>query len=134
MDFSQVNWIAVGAAAVAAFMFGAVYYIALGKQWMDAAGITASEVEKRSPVPFIISFAGLLVMGSVLAGHFAQHEPETMAAGHAVESAVMLWVGFVATTIATNHAYQQAKPKLTFIDSVHWLGVLVIQGLVLNAF
>ncbi len=134
MDLSLVNWIAVVAAAMAGFAFGAVYYTALGKHWMDAASMTEADAKKRSPAPFIISFAGLLVTASVLAGHFVRHEPGLMSAVHAVESAVVLWIGFVVTTTATNNAFRQAKPKLTVIDSVHWLGVLVIQGLVINAF
>jgi len=42
----------------------------LSKQWLAAVGKTKEEMSAggRSPVPFIISFVALLVMGWVLAG------------------------------------------------------------------
>jgi hypothetical protein len=45
---------------------------------------------------------------------------------------LFLWVGFVITTMAVNHAFQGAKPMLTLIDGGHWLGVLLLQGLMLG--
>lgn len=134
MDFGQINWIAVLGAAVATMGFGAIYYTVLGKPWMDAAGITEEQIkESRGAGPYVISFASLLVMASVLAGHFAQHSAEVTAA-HAIESAFVLWLGFILASMATNHAFQGCPPKLTVLDSGHWLGVLVIQGLILSAF
>ena len=133
MDLSSVNFIAVAVAAVAGFAFGAVYYTALGKQWMDATGLAESDLKKRSPVPFIVSFVGLLVMGCVLSWYFAQLG-DSMSAAYAIRSSLILWFGLVVTSTATNYAFQQAKPRLTVLDSLHWLGVIVIQGLVINAF
>jgi len=135
MDFGQINWIAVLGAAVATMAFGAIYYTVLGKPWMDAAGVTEEQVkEGRGAVPYLISFASLLVMASVLAGHFAQHAAEEVTAAHAIESAFVLWLGFILASMATNHAFQGCPPKLTALDSGHWLGVLVIQGLILSTF
>ena len=37
-------------------------------------------------------------------------------------SAVVLWVGFVLTTMTVNNAFTMRKPTLTVIDSLHWLG------------
>ncbi|TJX26451.1 MAG: DUF1761 domain-containing protein, partial [Mesorhizobium sp.] len=37
MDFSAVNWMAVVAAAVVAWLFGAAWYMALSKPWLKAA-------------------------------------------------------------------------------------------------
>lgn len=133
MDFSHVNWVAVAAAAVAAFAFGAAYYTLLGKHWMDAAGLSADDLGRRSPAPFVTSFAGLLVMATVLSG-VSKFGPDPMPVSHAIQAVLVLWVGFVVTTIATNNAFQQARPKLTAIDSGHWLGVLVVQALVISAF
>ena len=135
MDLSGINLLAVVTAAVAAFAFGAVYYTVLAKPWMHAVGTSEEEIKQtRSAAPFVISFVSLLVMGSVLSGHFAYHSDEAMTTGHALESAGVLWLGFILTSTATNNAFQGAKTKLTILDSVHWLGVVVIQGLVINAF
>jgi hypothetical protein len=49
-----------------------------------------------------------------------------------VISGFFLWLGFVITTMAVNHAFESTKPSLTLINGGHWLGVLLIQGFVLG--
>jgi hypothetical protein len=44
----------------------------------------------------------------------------------------LLWLGFVITTMAVNHAFQGERRALTLIDGGHWLGVLLIQGAILG--
>ncbi len=134
MELMGINLVAVIVATVAAFAFGAAYYTLLGKQWLDAVGLTEEDAQQRSATPFVVSAVGLLVMACVLAGHFADHLPETITAWHAVESAVVLWLGLIVTTTATNNIFRGGKIKLTVLDSGHWLGVLVIESLVISAF
>ena len=49
-----------------------------------------------------------------------------------VISGALAWLGFVLTTIVVNNAYTFRRPLLTAIDSVHWLGVLVLMGTILG--
>ena len=49
-----------------------------------------------------------------------------------LQTALMLWFGFVMTSMTVNHAFQGAKRSLTLIDGGHWLGVLLIQGAILG--
>jgi hypothetical protein len=125
--------IAILAATIAAFVFGAVYYGVLGKQWMAALGRT--EMPQGVPVgPMALSLVCGFAMAAVLAlvlRHMAG-EGATILDGMATGG--LMWLGFVATTVATNHAYQGAKRALTLIDAGHWLGVCLIQGAVLAAF
>ena len=37
---TSMNWLAIAVTAVAGYALGAVYYMALGKPWMGAAGLT----------------------------------------------------------------------------------------------
>ena len=54
MAFAGMNYLAIVAAAVAAFIWGAAYYMALSKQWLAAVGLSKETLgNKRSPVPFI---------------------------------------------------------------------------------
>jgi hypothetical protein len=43
-----------------------------------------------------------------------------------------VWLGFVATTLVVNNTFQGAKRSLTYIDSGHWLGVLLLQGAIIG--
>lgn len=129
---------AIAAAAIASWLFGAVWYTALAKPWMAALG--KSEAELRQPrgpwgphwVPFVLSLVAQLVMAWVLAGLLGHLGFRTVRSG--IVSAALLWLGLVATTLATNHAFAGARPKQTLINGGHWLGVLLIQGAVLGGF
>ena len=130
MAFAGMNYLAVLVAAVAAFAWGAAYYMALSKQWLAAVG----RVEpNKSPTPFIISFVALLVMGFVLAGSIGHLGPGNVTVKNGIISGAIIWAGFVATTVFVNNAYPGRKYALSLIDTGHWLGVLVIQGAVIGA-
>ena len=132
-----INYWGIPAAAVAAWVFGAAYYGALGGKWMAALGRSEKEIEARRAqkavpvVPMIVSFVAELVMAFILAGLMAHLGGFSVRTG--LLTGAICWFGFVLTTTATNHGYQQAKPSLTLIDSAHWLGVMLIQGAVLGA-
>jgi hypothetical protein len=130
MAFAGMNYLAVLIAAVAAYAWGAAYYTTLSKQWLAAVGLT--EV-KRSATPFVISFIAVVVMAFVLAGSIAHLGPGNVTVKNGIISGLILWAGFVVTTVFVNNAYPGRKYMLSIIDSVHWLGVLVIQGAVIGA-
>jgi hypothetical protein len=107
MTFTGINHLAVFGAAVAAWLVGAAWYMALAKPWMSALGKSRDALMgpsgKPSPVPFVMSFLAERVMARVLAG-------------------------FVITSMTVNHRFGGARPMPTVIDVGHWLAVLVIEG------
>ena len=133
MTFAGMNYLAVLVAAFAAFGWGAIYYMTLSNQWLTAVGMTKEQMQtNRTAVPFIISFVALLVMGWVLAGTLGHLGPAQVTLKNGIISALFLWLGFVVTTIFVNNAYPGRKYSLSVIDSIHWLGVLVIQGAIIG--
>jgi len=72
------------------------------------------------------------VMGWVLAGLIGHLGPGQVTLRNGLISAAFCWVGFVITTQATNHAYQNRTRTLAAIDSAHWLGALLIEGAVIG--
>ncbi len=130
MAFAGMNYLAVLVAAVAAYVWGAAYYMTLSKQWLAAVGIAQPN---RSAAPFIISFVALVVMAFVLAGSIGHLGPGNVSIKNGMISGIIIWAGFVATTVVVNNAYPGRKYMLSIIDGIHWLGVLVIQGAVIGA-
>jgi len=130
MAFAGMNVLAILAAAVAGFAWGAAYYMTLSKQWLAAVGRTEPN---KSPAPFIISFVALVIMAWVLAGTVGHLGPGQVTLKNGIISALFIWVGFVATTIFVNNAYPGRKYMLSVIDSMYWLGVLVIEGAIIGA-
>ncbi len=133
MAFAGMNYWAIIAAAVAGFLFGGVYYGLLSRQWLAAIGKTMEEVQETGmAVPMAISALCLLVMAWVLAGVIGHLGPGQVTMRNGLISGAFCWLGFVVTTVATNHAYGGARRSLTLIDSGHWLGVMLIQGAVIG--
>ncbi|MCV0425503.1 MAG: DUF1761 domain-containing protein [Roseibium sp.] len=131
MMFDGVNLIAVVAAAVGAFIFGSIWYGVLGKAWMKAASLT-EEQTRPDPVTLGLTFVCQLVMAFVFAGIIYHAGGTSIRTG--VISALMIWVGIVLTTQIINHRFQGRPWSLTFIDCGHWLGVLLVQGIVIGWF
>jgi len=135
MDFAGLNYLAVVVAAVASFVFGAVWYGSLGKPWMDAVGKTEEEIKSSGqplPVLMAITIVAQLVMAWVLAGLIGHLGKGHVTILNGLTSGAFVWLGFVATTLIVNHGYQGARWKLTLIDGGHWLIVLMIQGAVIG--
>ena len=133
MDETGVNWIAVLVAGVASFAFGSAYYMSLAKPWMAAVGKTDGDIKaSQNAMTFIVAIVAQLVMAYTLARVMGWQGDMTLGAG--ISIAITLWVGFIVAAMAVNHSFQGAKRSLTIIDSGHWLGVLLIQSIVIALF
>jgi len=132
------NMTAVLVAAVAAWIFGAVYYGILGKAWLAAQGETPETMKAKNAgksgiakaAPFIISFIAEIVMASALQGILFHSAMNTMRQG--IIAGALTWLGFIATTVTVNNAYPGRKFTLSVIDTAHWLGVMMIIGAVIG--
>ena len=133
MTFAGLNYLAILLAALAAFGWGAIYYMTLSKQWLAAVGTTKEQMQSRSAAPFVISFIALVVMSWVLAGTLGHLGPGQVTVKNGIISGLFLWLGFIVTTVFVNNAYPGRKYSLSVIDSIHWLGVVVIEGAVIGA-
>ena len=124
-------------AAIASFLFGGIWYTVLSKQWLAAANLDEAQLKGPggpSPVPFVIAFVAQLFMAWMLSGlllHMAKAGlPGNIKNG--LITALFIWAGFIVTTLVVNHRFQKQSWALTFIDAGHWLGVLLIQGMILG--
>lgn len=135
MQFAGMNYLAILVAAVAAYVFSAVYYTLLSKPWMSAVGLTKKTARQKLPwIPFVVAAVADLVMAWVLAGVIGHLGPGQVTLKNGVISGAFLWFGFVLTTIAVNYAFAARKPLLTVIDAAHWLCVLLLMGAVIGLF
>jgi hypothetical protein len=140
MAFAGMNYLAIFAAAIGAWIFGAVYYTLLSKPWLAAVGMTAADMKKQSEnkvrafAPFVLSFIAEIIMAWVIAGVLGHLGPGQVTVRNGIISALFLWFGFVLTTIATNNAYPGRKVMLTVIDAGHWLGVMLLMGAIVGGF
>src|SRR4029450_2843773 len=140
MNFAHVNLLSIFVAAVAAWIFGGIYYTALSKPWMAAQGKTLEQCKAEQDAksilakgaPFVVVFISELVIGWALYGILLHMTMFSVRAG--IISAALCWFGFVLTTIATNNAFSNRRPMLTLIDSLGWLGAFLIIGAFVGGF
>ena len=141
---TTMNFFVMLGAAVCSWLFGAMYYGSLGKQWVEAQGSTVEEFRAKqaakvgtlsAQAPFILGFIAQLIMAYVLYGvmkHVAHTGPLTVRNG--LITAALIWFGFILTSVAVNYAFSGRKVMLIVIDAGYWLGVMVILGAILGAF
>lgn len=136
MPSAEISVLAVVLAAIASFLFGGLWYGAFSKPWMEAAGMhpedTSAPAGGAVLAPYIIAFAALVVMAWVLAAMIERSGMANVTIWNGVMTGAITWAGFVITTLAVNHAFQNQKRALTLIDGGHWLGVLLIQGAIIG--
>jgi hypothetical protein len=136
MRFAGVNYLAIVIAAVVAWLAGAGWYMAFGKSWMAALGVTPEKMqEARSQpgayLPFVYAFIANLVMAWVLAGVLFHVAPLSLRAG--AISAALCWGGFVITTMWVNNSFARRDPRLLAIDGGYWLVALLLMGAIIGA-
>ncbi len=139
-QLQNLHWLPIIIAATAAWIFGAVYYGILGGAWAAAQGKSMTQLKADNAgksaaaktAPFVLSFIAEIVMAVAMSGILFHIGIYGIGAG--LFSGLMVWIGFVLTTIAVNNAYTFRTIRLTAIDSGHWLGVLLIIGAILGWF
>lgn len=120
-------------AAIAAFVLGAVYYMALAKPWMEAANISVGEDGKpinNSPVPYIVSFICMVIVAGMMRHVFALSGIET--AGKGLVSGFGIGLFFITPWIFVNTGYSDRPWKLAVIDGGYATAACAIMGLVLT--
>lgn len=123
-------------AAIANFVFGAVWYMALAKPWMAASGVVFGEDGQPSNrsdlIPYITSFIAAVLVAGMMRHVFALSGIDTFGKGAVSGFGVGLFL--VTPWIATFYGFGGKPRLLTLIDSGYaTLGCTVI-GAVLMLF
>jgi hypothetical protein len=133
MDFSAVNWLAVIVATVASWALGAVWYMVFAKQWLAAIGKTKDQINSKDFTPYVWS----VVVQLIMAYFVALLVPKlfgSITITNGLMAGLLLWLGFVITSMIQNHRYEGAPWNRTIIDGGYMLAVLLVQGLVIGLF
>ena len=139
MTFAGVSYLAIVLAAVAGWLFGALWYAVFSRQWQLAAGITPGKMRQaqKTPalyLPFVIAFLALVVMAWILAGLIGHLGPGQFTVRNGAISGAFCWLGFVITSMAVNNGFAGRDWRLLLIDGGHWLAVLLLMGAILGSF
>ena len=117
--------IAILAAGVAAWIFGAVWYGVLGKPWQRAQGLNPDDCkDKKMPLNLlVVSFLAALVMSATIY--------YLLASMGVVGIGPSALVGLIGVSLLVNYSFQQRHYTLTVIDGGHWALALTIEAAVI---
>jgi Protein of unknown function (DUF1761) len=138
MTVGAVSYLAILVAAVAAWIAGAGWYMALAKPWTAAIGVSPERMhamrdEPGAYLPFVYAFLAELIMAWVLAGVLAHLGPGQVTLRNGIISGALCWLGFVMTTMLVNNSFGRRDRRLLLIDGGHWLLVLLVMGAIIGA-
>ena len=124
--------LAILAAGVAGWVFGAIWYGVLGKHYQRALGLNPDDCkDKKMPLlPMVASFVAALVMSAVL--YQLLTNLGVLGTWSSMVAGFTVGVGFVLTTVLVNSMFQQKRFALTVIDGGHWVLALVIEAAVIS--
>jgi len=126
---SDMNYLAIVGATVAAFAFSSVWYIVFAKQ---RARLNSAAATKARPPSWMmpVELLRTLVLALVLAGLASQLR---IADGtSAVKLAVALWIGFPLILLSGSVIYENVPWKLAAIHVGDWLGKLLVIAIVVS--
>lgn len=109
--------LSVLAAAAAAWIFGAIWYGVVGRQWMAAAGLSEDTINRKN----YAAYAGSFLCAVLVAGMIRHVLTASGITGTGAAALTGLGLGlFIATPwIATNYLFAQRPAALTMIDGIY---------------
>jgi hypothetical protein len=123
--------VAILAAGLAGWIFGAVWYGVLSKPYQRALGLNPDDCkDKKMPMaPMVASFLAALVMSAVL--YQLLTGLGVLGVTSSALTGLTIGVGFVLTSVVVNNMFQQKPAMLTVIDAGHWVLALAIESAVI---
>jgi Protein of unknown function (DUF1761) len=125
------SFIAILAAGVAGWLFGAVWYTALGRPYQQALGVNPDDCKgKPMPkAPLVVAFLAALVMSAVL--YQLLTNLGVLGVASSAIAGATIGLGFLLTSILVNNMFQQKPWALTAIDAGHWVLAVTIEAAVI---
>jgi len=125
----HINWWAMIAAALSAFLLGGIWYGPLFKHaWCREAGVDPDKAPRHPARIFAIAIACSLFAAFTFAW-FLGPQPALAKALHA---GVMIGVSWVAMSFGINYAFAQRSLKLWLIDAGYHVLQFTLYGLILG--
>ena len=123
-------------AALAAFAFGAVWYMSMSKAWIAAAEVSVDANGKPqgngSVMPFVVGLVAMVIVAGMMRHVFVMSGLTTIIGG--VMGGAGIGAFLITPWVAMNYAFGMRKPALTVIDGVNSVVGCTIMGAVLNLF
>jgi hypothetical protein len=132
VNIAQINFAAVFAAALAAFLLGAVWYSPLlfVNAWIKESGVKIGEIKKsKMLISMFVGFLLTLVMSFNLAA-FLSAPSTTFVWG--IEAGALAGIGWVAMGVGMIYLYEGKSLKLFSINAGYLVAAFIVMGGILG--
>lgn len=127
----EVNYLAVLAAALSAFVLGGIWYGPLfGKAWQTATGLGDEALKQGSPA---LIFGGAFLLSLLAAFVFAMFLGPDMAIGPATAAGASAGLCWVAASIGIIYLFERRSLRLFLINGGFVTLQFTLYGLILGA-
>ena len=132
MDLSQLNYWAIGVAALSTFLIGGIWYspIMFAKGWMKENSLTEDDLKGGNPA---VIYGGAFVAALIMAFNLAAFlGPESDLAWGATAGA-LAGLGWVAMALGTIYLFERRSFKLFLINGGYQVVAFVVMGAIIGA-
>lgn len=137
----DLNWFAVFVAAVAAFVFGWLWYSPLlfGKVWMKEVwnnkqmSVTAIDITRTLIIALTLQVLAAFVMAHLLGIQWENMSSSANSYRLAVETSLWMWAAFMLPLNLSGYLWEGRKLKLALIGAGQSLSALILTAVILTA-
>lgn len=130
--FSNIHWLAVLVASLAAFAIGSVWYSPLlfSKAWQKELKLSDFDIKNSNMIvifglTFVLMFISALILDLFL--------PRDSTALIGLIAGLLVSVGWIATALGVNYLFGRKSLKLYLIDAGYFVVFFAVMGLILGA-
>ncbi|MCE5176480.1 MAG: DUF1761 domain-containing protein [Caldisericales bacterium] len=130
-DFSQINYLAVLVASVAAFIVGFIYYMpgVMGNLWIKALGKDPHEFTNNPMLSMLLSFLLTIITAIALDLIFISMGTQTIADGLVISAVIGVFI--VAANMLSDYIFSNVRFTAFLIQGTYRLIVMLVLAAVL---
>ncbi len=126
----ELNWLAIVAAAVIAFVLSTVYYLVLARQRADLLGWSVADEGRPPPWKMAVEIIRTAVLAAVVAG-LVQLLGITQL-DRALQLGVLLWLAFPVVLLSGSVIWDHVPIRLAEIHAGDWLIKLLLISVIVT--
>jgi hypothetical protein len=135
MSKIRLNWVAILVAAIAAFIFEALWFSVFMNEWLTGIGRTREWLMSSAATTPAVQYATAIICSIIAAAVLSvciQVSGE-QTARRGILCAVVLWFGFIATSWAKAYIFEVRTLQIYAIYTGYYLIELVLMGAIVGA-
>ncbi|MEX2556657.1 MAG: DUF1761 domain-containing protein [Actinomycetota bacterium] len=132
MPHVTIDWLGVIVATVTAMVVGGVWYHVFQDSWMGYIGKTREELQAQGGLGYLIALLGAFVSAIVMT--YVTQWAGAGGFGEGTLVGVVMWAGFVLSTLVTGSVFEGRPWGLIMINSGNSLLTFLLVGGIVAAF